>query len=431
MQEVVIVGGGFAGLNAAKELGKNENVNVTLIDQRNHHLFQPLLYQVAMAGLSPAEIAAPIRSMLSKYRNIKVLQCKVENIDKENNRIISGLGEISYDYLILACGAQHAYFGHDEWEEYAPGLKSIEQATEIRRRVLMAFEKAEIADNRDEQKKLFTFVIVGGGPTGVELAGAIGEMSRFTLDRDFKNIDPKHTRVILIEAGPRILPSFPEKLASRAMRDLEKAGVQVWTSSTVTNIDGEGVEINNERIKAATILWAAGVQAAEINYKINVELDRQGRILVEPDLTIKNFNNIFVVGDQSNFSHQTGMPLPGIAPVANQQGRFAAKTILSEINGEKRGNFKYVDKGQMATIGRTRAIAQIRNFSFDGFIAWLAWLFIHIYFLTGFKNRLFVFLQWPWSYFTFGRGARLIIGKEWRLYSKKQRSRDLTEEIIQ
>jgi len=426
MKNVLIVGGGFAGLNAAKVLGKSNLVKVTLIDRKNYHLFQPLLYQVAMAALSPAEIAAPIRSMLSQYRNISVIQGKVTGVRPRHDMIVTDVGEYSYDYLVLACGARHSYFGHETWEKYAPGLKTIEQATEIRRRVLMAFEAAEREENAKQQKKYLTFVIVGGGPTGVELAGAIGEMSRFTLARDFRKIDPKVTRIILIEAGPRILPSFPEKLASRATRDLKELGVQVWTSSLVTQIDSEGVEVGQERIQSSTVLWAAGVQASNLNYNLGVELDSQGRIIVEPDLSLKEYPNIFVAGDQAHFSDQTGKPLPGLAPVALQQGRFLAENILRELKAQSRQDFRYLDKGQMATIGKSRAIVEIGRLKFGGFLAWLTWLLIHIYYLAGFKNRVFVTLNWAWSYLTFHRGARLIITKEWRSPSKDETKRKLT-----
>jgi len=416
MKHVIIVGGGFAGLNAAKVLGKSNLVKVTLIDRKNHHLFQPLLYQVAMAALSPAEIAAPIRSILSQYRNISVIQGKVTGLNPRHDMIVTDVGEYSYDYLVLACGSRHSYFGHETWEKYAPGLKTIEQATEIRRRVLMAFEAAEREENAKRQKKFLTFVIVGGGPTGVELAGAIGEMSRFTLARDFRKIDPKVTRIILIEAGPRILPSFAEKLASKATQDLEKLGVQVWVSSPVTQIDSEGVEVGQERIQSSTVLWAAGVQASSLNYNLGVGLDPQGRIIVEPDLSLKEYPNIFVAGDQAHFSDKTGKPLPGLAPVALQQGRFLAKNILRELKAQSRQDFRYLDKGQMATIGKSRAIVETGRLKFGGFLAWLTWLLIHIYYLAGFKNRVFVTLNWAWSFFTFRRGARLIITKEWRSY---------------
>lgn len=414
MAQVVIVGGGFAGINAAKILGRSGKVDVVLIDRRNHHLFQPLLYQVAMAGLSPADIAAPIRSMLSRYRNIRVIQAEVQAIDLERNTVTADGAEIKYDYLLLACGAQHSYFGHDEWEEFAPGLKTLEQATEIRRRVLTAYEEAERTTDRAAHKRLLTFVVVGGGPTGVELAGAIGEMSRFTLARDFRNIDATQARVILIEAGPRILATFDEEQSSRAMRDLENLGVQTWTNSRVTKIDAQGVEVGHERIDAATVLWAAGVQASALGRHTGVEVDRQGRVPVEPDLSVKGHTNVFVAGDQSCFTHQTGAPLPGTAPVAIQQGRYIAKTILAELARQPRQPFHFVDKGQMATIGRSKAVLEIGKLKLTGFIAWMAWLVVHIYYLTGFKNRLLVVLQWAWSYFSFHRGARLIVNKEWR-----------------
>lgn len=414
MAKVLIVGGGFAGMNAAKGLGNVKGIDVTVIDRTNHHLFQPLLYQVAMAGLSPADIAAPIRSMLSNYKNICVLEGEVLSLDFDRKVAVADFGELPFDYLIVACGARHSYFGHDEWEEYAPGLKNLEQATEIRRRVLSAYEKAERSNSADERKRLLTFVVVGGGPTGVELAGAIGEMSRFTLAKDFRNIDSKLARVILIEAGPRILPQFSEQQATRAMRDLEHLGAQVWTNSAVTNIDADGVEMGGERIRAATVLWAAGVNASPLGRAANLEVDRSGRVVVEPDLSVKGHKNVFVAGDQACFTHQTGKPLPGTAPVAMQQGRYLAKTIRGDLAGKTREPFHFVDKGQMATIGRSRAIVEVGKLKIAGFMAWLIWLVVHIYYLTGFKNRLLVVMQWAWSYFSFHRGARLIVSKEWR-----------------
>ncbi len=415
MTRVLIVGGGFAGMNAAKGLGGVKDVEVTLVDRSNHHLFQPLLYQVAMAGLSPADIAAPIRSMLSGYRNVRVLQGEIRSLDLSRKVAVAEFGEVPFDYLILACGAKHSYFGHDEWEEYAPGLKSLEQATEIRRRVLSAYEAAERTTSAEDRKRYLTFVIVGGGPTGVELAGAIGEMSRFTLAKDFRNIDPTQARVILLEAGPRMLPMFSEQSAAKVARDLEQLGVQVWTSSAVTKIDADGVEIGAERIRAATVLWAAGVQASPLGKATALEVDRQGRVVVEPDLSVKGHLNVFVLGDQACFTHQTGKPLPGTAPVAMQQGHYVARLIREELANKARQPFKFVDKGQMATIGRSRAIVEIGRLKMAGFVAWLMWLVVHIYYLTGFKNRLLVVLQWAWSYLTFHRGARLIVNKEWRL----------------
>ncbi len=416
MKHVVIVGGGFAGLNAAKDLGNRPDIRVTLVDRSNHHLFQPLLYQVAMAALSPAEIAVPIRHILARYRNITVLQDEVRDLDLASHRVMAQNSFLDYDYLILACGARHSYFGHEEWEEYAPGLKTIEQATEIRRRVLTAFEAAERTLDSEQLRKFLTFVVVGGGPTGVELAGAIGEMSRFTLAQDFRNINPKLAHIILVEAGPRILPSFSEELAKVATRNLENLGVQVWTSSKVTQVDNNGVTIGRERVETATILWAAGVQASELGRKLAVNLDQQGRIPVEPCLNIKGHPEVFVAGDLAHFAHGCGNPLPGLAPVALQQGRWIARNILRENMGKKSLPFHYMDKGQLATIGRSKAIIQLGRFRSSGFLAWFIWLITHIYYLIGFKNRLFVTMQWAWSFFSFNRGARLIVNKEWRFY---------------
>jgi NADH dehydrogenase len=415
MKRVVIVGGGFAGINAAKGLGGVRDIEVTLIDQRNHHLFQPLLYQVAMAGLSPADIAAPIRAMLSRYANIRVLLGKVESIDLAGRTVTADIGTFPFDYLILACGATHSYFGHDNWEEFAPGLKTLEQATEIRRRVLTAFENAERATDPEERRKYMTFVIVGGGPTGVELAGAIGEMSRFTLAKDFRSIDAKAAKVILVEAGPRILAAFSEPQAAQAVRDLEALGVEVRTSCSVTGIDGEGVQTANERLRAGTVLWAAGVKASPLAKAAGLECDAQGRAIVAPDLSSAGYPNVFIAGDQARYTHQTGQPLPGTAPVAMQQGRYLAATIVRDIKGEPREPFHFFDKGQMATIGRSKAILEIGSLRLHGFLAWIVWLAVHIYYLTGFEHRLRVVLQWAWAYLTFGRGARLIVSKEWRI----------------
>jgi NADH dehydrogenase len=415
MTHVVIVGAGFAGLRAAKGLGGTPGIEVTLFDRRNHHLFQPLLYQVAMAGLSPAEIAAPIRSLLSGHRNVQVLNERVERVDLAGRCVSTPDGEHAYDVLLLACGARHSYFSHPEWEEHAPGLKTLAQATEIRRRVLLAFEEAEKTTEPDRQRALLTFVVVGGGPTGVELAGAIGEMSRFTLARDFRRIDPKLSRVILVEAGPRILPAFSEKLASHAVRDLESLGVQVWTQSLVTRVDRDGVEVGKERIESCTTLWAAGVEASSLNADLATELDRQGRVRVEPDLSLPGHPEVFVAGDQANAAGPSGAPLPGIAPVAMQQGAYLARRIEARAKDEAFSEpFHYVDKGQMATIGRRRAVLQIGRLQLSGFFAWLTWLVVHVYYLVGFKNRLFVVLQWAWAYLTFRRGARLIVDREWR-----------------
>ena len=443
MKRVVIVGGGFAGLNAAKGLAGVRDIEVTLLDERNHHLFQPLLYQVATAGLSPAEIAAPIRGILSHARNIRVLRERALDVDLSRRVVVSDSSEHPYDYLVLACGSKHAYFGNEEWEEHAPGLKTLEQATEIRRRVLTAFEEAEKEATPELKRALLTFVIVGGGPTGVELAGAIGEMSRFTLARDFRHIDPTLARVILVEAGPRILPTFDKKLAGRAVRDLESLGVQIWSESLVTHIDADGLDIGTERLPCRTVLWAAGVKASSLGHGLGADLDRQGRVIVEPDLSLPEYPEVFIAGDQAHVPGPDGHPLPGMAPAALQQGRYLAKRIRTMVRGGNHpvfrfrdkgqmatigrgGNhpvFRFRDKGQMATIGRRRAILQSGKIRFGGFAAWTSWLLIHIYYLAGFKNRLFVVLQWAWSYFSYGRGARLIVGKDWRFYTEDKGDR--------
>ncbi len=410
--KVVIVGGGFAGLNAAKALGKTKSVEVTLIDRQNHHLFQPLLYQVATAGLSPADIASPIRHILSGYKNVNVLLGEVSNVDLANQRIESNIGAIEYDYLLLACGAKHSYFGNDAWEPFAPGLKTIEHATEIRRRILTAFEIAERSDDPEIRRQQLTFVVIGGGPTGVEMAGAIGEMSRFTLAKDFRRINAKSSRVILRERGPRILASFDPSLSDRATRDLEKLGVQVWTNSLVNQVDADGVTVGNERIESATVLWAAGVQASSLGAAMDVETDSQGRVVVGDDLSLAGHPNVFVAGDQSHFKDDSGRPLPGVAPVASQQGRHFARQVKNDLASKPRSPFRYVDKGTMATVGRNKAVMESGKWKMGGWFAWLAWLVVHIYFLTGFRNRFFVVLSWAWSYFSYRRGARLIVGKD-------------------
>lgn len=413
MKKVVIVGCGFGGLNAAKTLGGRKDVEVTVIDRRNHHLFQPLLYQVAMAGLSPAEIAAPIRSLLSEYKNINVVLGNVSDIDLTNKRVSTEDNTFEFDYLILACGAKHSYFGHEDWEERAPGLKTVEQATEIRRRVLTAYELAEKEKDSEKQKQLLTFVVVGGGPTGVELAGALGEISHYTISKDFRKIDPVKTRIILVEAGERVLSSFTEYLSERTQKTLNTLGVEVRTQSRVTQITSEGVFIGEEFIPAHTVLWAAGVKPSSLSQKLPTEKDKQGRVIVKEDLSIKEDKNIFVIGDQAHFI-QEGKPLPGLAPVAMQQGQKVAQNILKDLKNKPREKFVYYDKGQMATIGRKRAVMMMGRFQSYGFFAWLMWLFVHVYYLVGFRNKVFVILQWAWNYFTYKRGARLIVSKEWR-----------------
>lgn len=416
-KHVVIIGGGFGGLTAAKILGKYSKLQITLIDRRNHHLFQPLLYQVAMAGLSPAEIAMPIRAILSRFRNTEVLLGEVSSVDMTKKEVHTNLGKHSYDYLILACGTKHSYFGNEQWEPLAPGLKTLEQATEIRRRVLMAFELAEGESNKEKQKSALTFVVVGGGPTGVELAGAIGEISRYTLTKDFRNIDSNRTRIVLIEAGPRILASFSEKTSQSATRSLEKLGVQVWTDSRVSEISPHGVRVGDEFLQANTVLWAAGVKPSSLNKTLGVPLDKQGRIIVQKDLSIANHPEVFAVGDQAFFGEDGQRGLPGLAPVAIQQGRQAAKNIVRLWRQQPTQAFHYIDKGQLATIGRRIAVLEIGGLRMHGFTAWLVWLLVHIYYLIGFKNRLFVFFQWAWHYFSYSRGARLILNKEWRFYT--------------
>jgi len=418
MKKIVIVGAGFAGLNAAKRLRRVPGIDVTVIDRENHHLFQPLLYQVAMAALSPADIAVPIRSLLIAP-NVRVIKAAAQHVDLQRQCVITDAGEYAYDYLLLACGAQHAYFGHEQWEPYAPGLKTLPQATEIRRRVLEAFEAAERETDQTARRRQLTFVVVGGGPTGVELAGAIGEMSRYTLARDFRSIDPRQTRVVLVEAGPRILATFDAKLAARAMRDLEGLGVQVWTGALVTDIDAQGVTIGKERLDAATVLWAAGVRAADIGRTLAVPVDRAGRVNVGPDLAIPGHRNVFVAGDMASATGADGKPLPGVALVAMQEGIYFANVVRREVassSNAEREPFRYVDLGAMATIGRSRAIAEFGRMRLSGWFAWWFWLVVHIYRLSGFRNRLSVLIQWAWSYLTFTRGARLIVGKEWRAY---------------
>ena len=414
--KILIVGGGFVGINAAKILSKSEKVQLTLIDKSNHHLFQPLLYQVAAAGLSPAEIAVPIRSLFTDRENTNIVQDKILKVDLSKNSVSGSIKDYEYDYLILGAGSTHNYFGNEQWESRAPGLKTLSQATEIRRRIMTAFEKAEIEDDVEKRKNLLTFVVVGGGPTGVELAGAIGEMTRYTLARDFRKIDPTLTRIILVEAGSRILCSFDPSLSRLATRDLETLGVQVWTNSPVSELNNESILVGKELISSATVLWAAGTQASELGKSMSVELDGQGRVKVRNDLSLKGNPNVFVAGDQASFVGKDGKTLPGTAPVAMQQGKFIAKTILRELDSIPRKNFQYLDKGQMATIGRKKAIVEVRGLRFGGFLAWLAWLFIHIFYLSGFKNRVIVLIQWGYSYFSFSRGARLIINRNWRSF---------------
>lgn len=406
---VVIIGAGFGGLYAAQAL-RRAPVEVTVIDRRNHHLFQPLLYQVATAALSPGDIAYPIRAILSRQKNTRVLLAEANAIDAKKRKVMLKDGEVEYDYLIIATGASHAYFGHDEWEQAAPGLKTLEDALEIRRRILYAFEQAEREPDANRRKALLTFVVVGGGPTGVELAGAIAEISRQVLRRDFRAIDPSEARVILVEAGPRILATYPENLSAKAKGALEKLGAEVWTNSPVTSITAQKVVIGMQEVPCATTLWAAGVKASPLAKSLGVNQDKAGRVLVEPDLSVPGLPEIFVIGDLAVFTHQTGKPLPGVAPVAIQQGRQAARNILCSIGGKPRRAFHYLDKGTLATIGRAAAVADFGALKISGFFAWLAYLFVHIFFLIGFRNRFVVMFEWAWAYITMQRSARLITG---------------------
>jgi NADH dehydrogenase len=403
---VVIVGAGFGGLAAARAL-RRAPVRITIVDRSNHHLFQPLLYQVATAALSPADIASPIRRIFRGQSNVSVMLADATAVDVRAKRVILADGSVDYDILILATGATHAYFGHDNWSEHAPGLKSLKDALLIRQRVLMAFEVAEREPDVVKRRAWMTFVIVGAGPTGVELAGTLAEVTRQTLARDFRQINTASARVILIEASPTVLGAYPSDLSDAARRQLEKLGVAVWTGVEVTGIDGQGVTIGQERIHARTVLWAAGVAASPLAKALGVPLDRAGRVVVEPELTIPGRNDVYVIGDLARLEHD-GTLVPGVAPAAIQEGRHAALNIIRSLRGQERLVFHYVDKGMLATIGRGAAVAQIGRFKTHGFVAWVLWLFVHILFLIGFRNRLVVLIQWAWSYVTFDRGARLI-----------------------
>jgi NADH dehydrogenase len=424
---VVIVGAGFGGLSAAQALA-GASVSMTVIDRKNHHTFQPLLYQVATAGLSPGEIAAPIRSILRHHKNVEVLMAEVTGFDLEHRVVKTVLQsepqEVPYDSLIVAAGASHAYFGHDEWQALAPGLKTIEDALEIRRRVLLAFELAERHASAGQSRDPLNFVVVGAGPTGVELAGTLAEICRHSLAHDFRTIDPRRTRIHLIEGGPHVLPAYPEDLSRSALEQLERLGVEVLTSTLVTKIEPGVIYMGETPMNAAVILWAAGVAASSLGKKLGVPVDRAGRVLVNPDLSLPGHPEVFVIGDLAALNDASGKLLPGVAPVAILEGRFVAKLIRQEIHREMelgptspaqskplpRSAFHYHDKGSLATIGRAAAVAEFGKVHISGFIAWLAWLFIHILFLIGFQNRMLVFIQWAWSYFTYERGARLITG---------------------
>jgi NADH dehydrogenase len=407
---VVIVGGGFGGLYAARTLARYP-VRVTLVDRRNHHLFQPLLYQVATAALSPADIATPLRHVLSERRNVTVFLAEAERIDLDTRRVILTDGVLDYDALILAAGATHSYFGHDEWESAAPGLKTLEDALEIRRRVLLAYEAAERCADRTERSALLTFVVIGGGPTGVELAGALAEISRQTVARDFRVIDPTQARIVLLEGGPRLLPAFPDTLSREAEAELRQRGVEVRTGALVTNVSPDAVWVGGEQIRSRAILWAAGVAASPLGATLGAPVDRAGRVLVEPDLSVPGHADAFVIGDLAAFVHQGGQMLPGLAPVAIQQGRAAGENVWRHLQGQATRPFRYRDKGALATIGRASAVGVVRGLQLSGLVAWLAWLLVHIFFLIGFRNRFVVLFEWAWAYGTTQRGARLITGR--------------------
>ena len=406
--QVVIIGGGFAGISAAQALA-SAPVDVLLVDRRNHHLFQPLLYQVATAALAPADIAEPIRAILRKQSNAKVVLGTAGQVDPENKRIRVGEEWVSFDFLILAAGSRHAYFGHPEWEEHAPGLKTIGDALEIRRRILLAFERAEWCNDDAERERLMTFVVVGAGATGVEVAGAIADIARLTLLKDFRNIDTDAARVILIEGGPKVLGVYPDPLPRKAHDQLRGLGVEVMLDTMVSQVDERGVTVgDDQRIESATVVWAAGVQGSNVGSDAGWERDKSGRVPVMPDLTVPGHDHIFVVGDQAVARDSDGKPIPGLAPAAMQMGEHAAKVIKAALAGTSRPAFRYVDRGQMATIGRARAIAVTGRFKLSGFFAWLAWALIHVLFLITFRNRLVVMLKWAWAWTMFDRSSRLV-----------------------
>jgi NADH dehydrogenase len=407
---VVIIGAGFGGLSAAKRLAKSP-CRITLIDRHNYHLFQPLLYQVATAALSPADIASPIRGIVRHDQNVNVILAKVSGVDLDRREVIAEGHHVKFDTLIVATGAQHAYFGHDDWAGYAPGLKTIDDATYLRRRILLAFEKAETEPDAAERRRLLNFVIVGGGPTGVEMAGAVAELAKRALASDFRAIDPRQARIILVEASPRLLTAFNPSLSEAAKRSLEALGVEVRLEAAVTAADCGGVSLTSERIEARTIIWGAGVMASPAGRWLGVPTDHVGRVFVEPDLSVAGSPDVFVIGDVAHTLGADGKPLPGVAPVAKQQGRYVADLIKARVAGTRLPPpFRYRDSGSLATIGRKRAVAQFGKIKLHGFIAWLLWSMAHIYFLIGFRNRIVVAMSWAWSYATFQRGTRLITG---------------------
>jgi NADH dehydrogenase len=419
---VVVIGAGFAGLNAAKALA-NAPVDVTVVDRKNHHTFQPLLYQVALAVLSPAEIASPVRTVLRHAANTEVLLGEVKGFDLQKRLVLLDDLDLPYDYLIVAAGATHAYFGHPEWEEFAPGLKTLEDATEIRRRILMAFETAEREVIAHRTPPPLNFVVVGAGPTGVELAGAISDIAGRHLMKEFRGIDPRQSRIILLEGGPRVLPVYPEDLSASAERQLKDMGVEVRTNAMVTNIEADAVSVGKEKIPASVILWGAGVSASPLGRMLGVPVDKAGRVIVERDLTVPGHPEVFVTGDLASARRHNGQPVPGVAPAAIQMGKFAARQIKRAAEGKPRENFEYLDKGSLATIGRSRAVADLGKLHISGYFAWLAWLFIHLLFLIGFRNRLFVMIEWAWAYLTYNHSARLITEPVEKEVAEKPRAR--------
>ena len=409
--KVVIIGGGFGGLEAARTL-RRANAEITVVDRQNHHCFQPLLYQVATAALSPADVAWPIRHILRSQQNATVLMADVSGIDAEQKKVHTDSGDIPYDFLVIATGAMHSYFGHDEWSDVAPGLKRIEDATRIRRSILIAFEQAEIMADPEEQRRLLTFVIVGGGATGVEMAGAIAEIARQTLSADFRRIDPRSARIVLIEAGPRLLPAFLPAQSDYVRDTLMRAGVTVMTDTMVTKCDARGVDLNSDRVDASTIIWAAGVVASPAAKWLSAEADRAGRVKVQPDLSVPGHPDIFVIGDTAAVADSNGRPVPGIAPAAKQMGQYVGKLIAARIAGRITTKpFRYMHLGDLATIGRHAAVVKFGILRLRGFIGWLFWSVAHIYFLIGLRNRFIVAFSWLWSYLTFQRGARLILAR--------------------
>jgi NADH dehydrogenase len=408
---VVIVGGGFGGLGTARALRRAE-VEITVVDRRNHHVFQPLLYQVATAGLSPADIASPIRFILRRQRNVRVLLADAQAVDLQRRLVRLDIGDLAYDALVLATGATHAYFGHDEWSAHAPGLKTLDDALLIRRRVLMAFERAERTADEEERRRALTFVVIGGGPTGVELAGALAEIARHALRHEFRSIRPESAHIVLLEGGPHLLGAFPDALRRHADESLRALGVAVHTNTLVSRVEAGVVEAPGRAFEADTILWAAGVSASPLGRTLGVPLDRAGRVVVEPDLSVPGHPDVFVIGDLAAVNDDKGRPLPGVAPVAMQQADFVARLIARGLSSGPRPTFRYASPGNMATIGRARAVADFGRVKFTGWFAWLLWLFVHILKLTGFRNRLVVLVQWAWAYVTYQRSIRLITGEE-------------------